>query len=110
MKVSYQNRKLGEVCNSLKKATRSFGAKRAKLLFRKLNQLKQVSLLTDLGKLGKLKEMRGKSESGFRMKVDGGFRIMFDPVNDPLLLLPDGSLDWTGVTEIEIRFVGDDHG
>ncbi len=110
MNIDFENPKLGEVCNSLRKATRRFGAKRAKLLFRKLGQLKSVQRLSDLGRLGKLKELRGDTQKSLRMKVDGGFRIMFRPTNDPLGLLPDGSLDWTKVTQIEITFVGDDHG
>ena len=47
-----------------------------------------------------------------QLSVDVSFpkRIIFVPDHDPIPRLPDGGLDWAGVTAIRITGVEDTHG
>jgi proteic killer suppression protein len=41
--------------------------------------------------------------------LDGPWRLIFEPANDPVPKKPDGGLDWTQVTVIRILEVRDYH-
>jgi len=55
-------------------------------------------------------ELTGNRKGTISIDLDGPYRLLFEPINDPLPTLPDGGLDWGGVTAIKILGVEDTHG
>jgi proteic killer suppression protein len=54
-------------------------------------------------------ELHGKRKGQLSVDLDGPYRLVFKPANDPLPKKSDGGLDWTRVTAIMIIGVEDTH-
>ncbi|WP_229548556.1 hypothetical protein [Nostoc sp. CHAB 5836] len=44
------------------------------------------------------------------LDLDGPYRLIFEPADQPIPLKPDGGLDWDKVTAVEILGVENTHG
>ena len=89
---------------------KKFGRARAKILGRRLDDLRAAGSLEDMRYLpGDCHEY--KKSDKLTLDLDGGWRLFFRASQEPIPVLPDGaSLDWSRVTEIEITDVKDPHG
>jgi hypothetical protein len=65
-------------------------------------QLESAGSLEDLRGFNKLEQLKHDKCNTFSMRIDRGWRLTFVSTVDPPPLRPDGSLDWDGITEIEI--------
>ena len=110
MEIEYNSRKLGELCTSLAKATRKHGASLAKRLRKRITQLVAVEKLGDLQRLGRCHSLKGEMKGLFAVRVNDGLRIVFKPIDDPLPISRDGSVDWMNIRRILIIAVEDYHG
>jgi proteic killer suppression protein len=43
------------------------------------------------------------------LDLDGPYRLLFEPSQDPVPIKPDGGLDWSLVTAIRITGIDDTH-
>ncbi len=55
-------------------------------------------------------ELTGNRKGMLSLDLDGPYRLIIKPINDPLPQRPEGGLDWHRVTAIEITGVEDTHG
>ena len=102
--------KLGDLFNSQKQLRRAHGEARTKLIARRLDQLRAApSLLTMRSLPGRLHELRGDRSGVLSINLDGPYRLLMEPANDPVPRLADGGLDWSRVTAICIVGVEDTH-
>ena len=111
MDVRFKSSKLAKLCNSQKERERAWGERRAKIVGRRLDDLRAAVTLDDMRHgPGDCHEYRHRQDYILTLDLDGGWRLFFRPSHEPLPLLPDGtSLDWTRVTEIEITDVRKAH-
>jgi proteic killer suppression protein len=58
---------------------------------------------------GRPHPLHGDRAGQFSLTIKGGKRLVFEPLNDPIPILPSGGIDWQKVTEIKIIFIGDYH-
>lgn len=111
MDIDFAKRRFGKQCNSDRKLVREFGPGRAKLLRRRLDQLRAAATLEAMRRLpGRCHELTGDRAGVLSIDLDGPYRLLFEPVENPPPARANGGLDWSKVTAIRILEVEDTHG
>jgi proteic killer suppression protein len=112
MDIQFKTSKLAKRCNDWKTGLGAWGERRAKILRRRLDDMRAAVTLEDLRHTpGDCHAYKGSTDHELTLDLDGGWRVFFRPANDPVPLHEDGaSLDWSKVTCIEITDVRDPHG
>ncbi len=110
MEIRFASERLRDACNDTKTLMRLYGKQGAKRLRRRLDDLDAAANLEEARPLpGKLHELTGDRKGQLAMSVDGGKRLILEPVDPDQARKPDGGLDWTQVTAIRILGVEDYH-
>ncbi|NOY16048.1 MAG: killer suppression protein, partial [Gammaproteobacteria bacterium] len=55
-------------------------------------------------------ELTGNRKGTLSLDLDGPYRLIIQPMNNPLPERPEGGLDWHRITAIKILGVEDTHG
>ena len=112
MDLLFSSRKLQRQCCEQKKAVRTWGPSRAKLIGRRLDQLRAAEALDVMPKLGRGRchPLKGARAGQFSLDLEYPYRLLIEPANDPLPCKPDGGIDLTKVTAVRILGVEDTHG
>lgn len=114
MDIQFKSRKLAKQLNQLKEMQKAFGMQRTKHLKRVMTSLAAAPNLAifapPFSPPNRCHELTGNRKGQISIDLDGPYRLIFAPMNDPLPMLPDGGLDWVGVTVIKILGVEDTHG
>ena len=96
--------------NSSERLARRFSAQRAKLLRRRLDDLRAApSLLVMRALPGRCHELKGDRKGQLSIDLEGPYRLIFKPAHNPPPAKPDGGLDWAQVTAIVIIEIGNTH-
>ena len=111
MDILFYTNRLEKECNNKRLLVKRFGSRRSKLLKRRLVELSAANVLEDLRNLPQARchELHGRRKGQLSVDLDGPYRLVFKPANDPLPKKSDGGLDWTRVTTIMIIGVKDTH-
>ena len=96
--------------NDFKSLVRKHNVARAKLIRRRLDDLRAASSLEVMRNLpGRCHELKGNRATQLSLDLDGPYRLILYPAHDPIPRKTDGGLDWTKVTEIKVIEVTDTH-
>ena len=96
--------------NEMKRLVRKHNAQRAKLIRRRLDDLRAAACLQVMRTLpGRCHELKGDRAGELSLDLDGPYRLIFRPANDPVPRKEDGGLDWNGVTMVILVGVVDTH-
>lgn len=77
---------------------------------RRLDDLKAADDLNVLSTLpGRCHELKGDRHGQLSLDLDGPWRLIFLPADQPPALKPDGGMDWKNVRTIEILGIEDTH-
>ena len=110
MKITFGDRKLHKLVDTPSKLQKAHGANRAKLILRRLDDLTDVDNLEEARNLpGKCHELTGNRKGQWAMHLDGPYRLVFTPHNDPIPENEDGQYIWIEILAIEILEVVDYH-
>lgn len=111
MTVTVKTTKLQKLIEKENELQKAFGAKRARLVMRRITFLQAAASLADVPVSKPLRrhELTGKRKGEYAVDVDEKLRIVFVPDHDPVPLLPDGGIDTGKVTAIQIIAVEDYH-
>ena len=110
MEITYKNRKLEKQLTDPTEMVKSFGQ-----LARKVNQrLKDLADADNLVLLSTMPaarchELTGDRKGELAVDVSVNYRIIFEPLHDPIPKKGDGGLDWGEVTKIQINEIADYH-
>jgi plasmid maintenance system killer protein len=108
--IDFENRNLADDCNDFKRLVRKYNTQRAKLIRRRLDDLRAASNLDAMRKLpGRCHELKGDRDGQLSLDLDGPYRLIFRPGHDPIPAKGDGGLDWAQVTDIVMLEVVDTH-
>lgn len=105
MEINFHDKKLYDLCESQKIATKKLGFDSAKKLRNRLNQLKTANTVEDLY-FGNPHPLTGDRKGEFSLELGGGKRLTFVPDQD---LLENESIDWSQVSKVKIVYIGDYH-
>ena len=112
MDILFKTRKLQKQCNSQVLLVRSYGPRCAKLIRRRLDELRAANSLQDIRSFPQARchELKGNYAGKLSVDLEHPYRLLFRPVNDPIPRKDEGGLDWARVTAVEIIGVEDTHG
>jgi plasmid maintenance system killer protein len=95
-----------EAANNDAKLRKQFrgNARRANLVRARLDELADADTLEVMRSIPQAycHELTGDRKGQVAVKLDGRYRLIFGVANNPVPRKPDGGLDWTNVTQIEI--------
>lgn len=111
MDVYFHTTKLAKTCNSAESMRAKWGDARAKKLQQRLSELRAAPSLAEISRLPPVRchELSGDLKGHLTVDLGHPFRLLFIPANDPLPRKPDGGLDWSRVTAVEVVDVRDTH-
>jgi len=96
--------------NDMKRLVRKHNAQRAKLIRRRLDDLRAVQFLDVMRNLpGRCHELKGDRAGQLSVDLDGPYRLLFRPAHEPLPIKPDGGLNWSQVAAVIVVGVVDTH-
>jgi len=96
MDILFHSDKFKEICNNYKKLAREYGEQRAKLIKRRLDDLRAANDLEIMRRLpGRCHELKGERAGQLSLDLGGPYRLIFVPANDPIPRKQDSGLDWT---------------
>ncbi len=113
MDITFSSKKLKKQLSEQKAMIKQHGPRRSKLLMKTLTRLRAAPHLgvfaPPYSPPHRCHELKGNKKGQFSVDLDHPYRLLFKPINDPLLTLPTGGLDWSGITAIQIKGVEDTH-
>ena len=110
MDILFKNSGDADDYNSWKRLVRLHNVARAKLIRRRLDELRAAPVLEAIRNLpGRCHELKGDRALQLSIDLDGPYRLIFSPSANPRPTKPDGGLDWTQVTAVVINEVVDTH-
>lgn len=109
MNVSFGSSKFAREVNDRKLLVRTYGDRRAKLIRRRLDDIRAAASLGDLRYLpGRYHELHGDRKWQISVDLDGPYRLLF-VATEPVPYRDDGGLDWNRVESVVILGVEDTH-
>jgi len=109
--IVFDDSKLEKQCNDHKLLVRKQGQVRAKKIRQRLDDLHAAHVLDDMRNVpGKCHELSGDKSGWLSLDLDGPYRLLFIPANDPVPQKSDGGMDWTNITAVSIITIEDTHG
>ena len=112
MDIMFKTKKLEKQCNSQTLLVRTYGPQCAKLIRRRLDELRAADFLNAIRYLPQARchELKGNHTGELSVDLVHPFRLLFRPANEPTPKKADGGLDWGRVSVVEIMGVEDTHG
>lgn len=110
MKVTFKNKKLGELINNNKKLVRKYGPQNARLIVRRLNELKATESLGIMVKfrIGRCHPLKGNLKGMYGLDLDHPDRLIIQPVIDKNMDV--SKLNLHEIKEVIVWEVKDYHG
>ena len=104
MLIHISDRKLAKHISSEKEMIRAYGPEQARVLCRRLQQLRAVKCLAELRHLPQVHahELSANRSGQIAITLKQPYRLILVPANNPIPQRPDGGLDWEAVTEVRI--------
>ncbi len=113
MNIGFSNNKLEKECNDCRLLNRRHGARRARLIQRRMVQFRAAPNIATFhppySGPARCHELKGDRKGVFSVDLDHPYRLLFRPAHNPLPLREEGGIDWTKVTAIEIIGIEDTH-
>lgn len=111
MDIIFKDRKFEKSCNDHTLLVRRHGANMAKLIRRRMDELKAADTLSLMKALPHTRchELHGSRHGDLSVDLEHPYRLIFVPANNPVPTKADGGLDWDKVTAIEIVGIEDTH-
>lgn len=103
MEIFFRTSKLRKICSQEREMRRRCGRQADKIMMR-LRELTAAKCLDDIpvGPPARRHKYSNNLKDYFTVDIGHPYRIIFKAANEPPPLLPDGGIDLTQVTEIEI--------
>lgn len=103
MVITFTDKKLGKLVNNDRRMQKEFGLLRAKLLRRRLAQLKDATTLEDVRNLpGNYHELKNDRKGQWACNLDHPYRLVFKPHEDPIPTNHGGQYVWLEIVGVEV--------
>ena len=110
MEITYKYRKLEKQLTEPKKLVKSFGqlAVKIKMRLKNLTDADNLAIMRTIP-AARCHELTGDRKGELAVNVSGNYRLIFEPLHDPIPKKDDGGLNWEEVTKIQINEIEDYH-
>jgi plasmid maintenance system killer protein len=110
LEIIFASDKLRTDLNDSRSFQKQYGERGAKRLRQRLDDLRAASTLEVMRALpGRCHELTGNRSGQLALDIEGRYRLIFEPADEPLPQKNDGGLDWKNVTIVRILGVEDYH-
>lgn len=110
MDIVFASTRLEKEFNSGKELNKAHGQQRTKAIMKRMAQLAAADHLEQLRNApGRCHVLKGDLAGVFSLDLDGPFRLLFEPSDNPLPTLEDGSINWSSIGSVRILEVRDTH-
>jgi plasmid maintenance system killer protein len=111
VEVLFQDRKLEKVCRDEHRLNRKYGMECARFLEDRLDELRRAENLAAMREVPRARchELKGNRAGTLAVDLRHPYRLIFEPVGDPIPRKADGGLDWTKVTIVRVLAVENYH-
>ena len=111
MDIVFRTSKLQKECNDFRLLQKVHGAQRARLIRRRLDELRAANTLADMSYLPppRMHQLKGKRQGQISLDLDYPYRLLITVANDPVPRKDNGSINLSKVTEVMILGVEDTH-
>ena len=111
MDIYFASAKLRKQCNDSKEMRKVFGTERAKKMVMRLQAIHAAETLEDLRHApGNFHELTADRKGQISCSLDGSYRLILEPAEDPPPIKEDGGLNWQEVKGLIVKRVEDYHG
>ena len=112
MDIVFGSSKLKKELSDEKSRIKRYGPRRAMLIQRRLDELRAAEVLEDLRHLPgpRCHELKANRKGQLSLDLDHPFRLILEPIDEPVPVKRDGGLDWEQVYAVRILEVVDTHG
>jgi proteic killer suppression protein len=93
-----------KICSSERESHRQWGTHNSRKIRRRLAELRAAETLADIGTLptARLHPLHGKRSGQFAVDVAHPFRLVLEPLHNPLPYKADGGIDVAKITKVRI--------
>lgn len=110
MKVLFYDERTARQLSDKTRLVRTYGEVVARRVTQRLQELVGAETCEDMRKLpGKCHELTGDRTGQLAVRLDGQYRLILRPADNPAPSKPDGGLNWAAVTEIVVIEIVDYH-
>ena len=110
MEIAFLDNRLAADCNDFRRLVGKYNTHRAKLIRRRLDDLRAAPMLEMMrGLPGRCHELISNRAGQLSLDLDGPYRLIFVPAHNPVPRKVDGGLDWARITKIVVVEVVDTH-
>lgn len=110
MNISFKTKKLQKIANDDKAMKKELGGIRAQKFQLRLQQILAADTLEDLRYVsGKYHELTGDRKGQWACSLDGPYRLIFEPYEDPIPSDENGRYLWIEIKEVEMIEIVDYH-
>ena len=110
MDILFTNERLHKLCTDQRAAIRKHGSDRAKKIRLRLDDMDAAAHLEVTRHLpGHFHELTGDRAGQLACSLDGPYRLIFEPANEPVPRNAAGGLSWAEVTAVRILEIVDYH-
>jgi plasmid maintenance system killer protein len=110
VEITYKYRKLEKQLTQPKELVKSFGqlAVKIKMRLKNLTDADNLAIMRTIP-AARCHELTGDRKGELAVNVSGNYRLIFEPLHDPIPKKDDGGLNWEEVTKIQINEIEDYH-
>ncbi len=110
MNISFQDKKLRKIAGELRQLIRVYGKQRGEKIKLRLDQLRDAENLEETRHLpGYYHELTGDRKGQWACSLDGNYRLVFTPHEDPIPEDEHGCYLWVEIHGVEIMEITDYH-
>jgi proteic killer suppression protein len=111
LNIAFASERLRKHLNSDRQLKKDYGEAGFKRIRQRLDELHAAETLDAMRTLpGRCHELKGDRAGQLALDLHKGYRLIFEPADEPPPVKPDGGLDWTNVTAVRIIGIEDYHG
>ena len=111
MDIYFRKTKFKKASQTIELAQREWGPTRGKLVRQRLDELNAADNLNIMTLIQRARchQLTGNLKGKFSVDLDHPYRLIFEPLHDPLPTNPDGGLALDKITAIHILEIRDTH-
>lgn len=111
MVVYFKSARIQTIFNSANKLHRKYGKDQADKIMQRMAEIEAFDNLAQLREYppARFHKLAAERNGQYAVDLHKAYRLILEPANDPLALLPDGSVDLSKVTEVYIVEIVDYH-
>lgn len=111
MDIVFKTSKLQKECNDFRLLQKVYGERRARLIRRRLDELRAANTLSEISYLPppRMHQLKGERQGQISLDLDHPYRLLITVANDPIPQKDNGSINLSKVTAVMILSVEDTH-